>query len=274
MISGGASRRSSRGRGLRRDARLAACRGRSLGGYPITTAHRSSRWQNEGRRVTNIPSWETCCVLGTLGNPWKGSLAPSWALPLRFLFSEGVFTSPDEAPADTVSPAGRSLGPLERFLGLGFDEEYLLWRAGESAAAAAVAAARGACEATAADVESSDAWGAEVATRRAVNGSMASCVSETSIDVRANVRQRVSGVWCCGKAAGCSCLGGGDSKSSVMRPRTPGALGQVSKILHGCLRQQRPQIGPGEARTANGVPGPPGPLVMDMVRILKARPPD
>ena len=127
-------------------------------------------------------------MLGTLGKPWKGSPAPSWALPLRFLFSEGVFTSLDEAPADTVSPAGRSLVPLERFLGLGFDEEYLLWRAGESAAAAAVAAARGACEVTAAEVESSDAWGAEVATRRAVNGSMASCGSDTSIDVPVNVR--------------------------------------------------------------------------------------
>lgn len=46
---------------------------------------------------------------------------------LRFLFSEEVFTSPDEAEVETVSPVGRSLDPFGRFLGLGLEDEYLLW---------------------------------------------------------------------------------------------------------------------------------------------------
>lgn len=126
-------------------------------------------------------------MLGTLGNPWKGSLAASWVLLLRFLFSEGVFTSADEVDAETVSPVGRSLGPLERFLGLGLEDEYLLWwRPPFLEETARPAAALGAW-AEAADDSSDGAWGAAAATRRTESGSMVRFVAETSIDVWATV---------------------------------------------------------------------------------------
>src|SRR5690606_13366504 len=106
-----------------------------------------------------------------------------------FLFSAGVFTSPEE-DAETASPAGKPLGPFDRFLGLlGLDDEYLRWwkRPLGSDTESGAATAFGAWAAAVAEVvvvnNDVDDCAAAEATRRTVSGSMMRFAAEASTDV-------------------------------------------------------------------------------------------
>lgn len=191
-------------------------------------------------------------MLGTLGNPWNGSFAAScWALLLRFLFSEGDFASPDEAEVDTVSPVGRSFGPLERFLGLGLEDEYLLWwRPPFRAVTERPAGGLGAWVAT--DDSSDDAWGAAEATRRTESGSMAKFVLETSTDVQATFDRVVGGcLWMGGRSSRLLCRLR-RAKSSVMR-RWTRALARGARFALMPEARKIIQLGAGGDSTCSGV---------------------
>ena len=77
-------------------------------------------------------------------------------------------------------------------------------------------------------------------------------------------------VW--GKAAGCSCLVAETSKSSVMRPRTPGTLWRVEQDFALVPQADTPPNRPRGGETANSVPGAPGPLVIVICERRKALP--